>query len=164
MDHSRNCGGYALNIKQWITPWYEDELEGGWTREARYSFACSLYHLGLPRDKVEHAVLLRDKECLLEQFPFLRAVDSIEHIARGTRIIAYRIFIEGNKEDGVTDYDFHFKQRRKGWWYEKNGAKDATLTRLEPNKPWPTVDWNDDDVDGWYTSGILYFVDTRYSK
>ena len=168
MDHSRNCGGYALNIPAWITPWADEDSNEQWTRDERYRFATSLFELGLSREKVEHAILLLDKKFLLEQYPYLRAIDDISRLGKDVRIIAYRIFFDWDEDHGVIDYDYHFKQRRKGNWWEKNGALEAKICRLDPSIPWPALctdeEMNVVNDDECYTSGIVYFIDTRWSK
>lgn len=151
-----NCGGFALSVYNWVTPYVvtatlvdnEDCLD--YTDNEREDLMRALYEEGWDNTDIENEILIRDKDFLLSEYPFLEEVN-LEDCDPKDTVIAYRLFIHWDDEIGeVDDTDFHFKVRINGFWFEKMGAEEISPCALDENKPWhyATAD---------YTSQIVYF-------
>lgn len=154
-----NCGGFALSVYDWVTPYITTENhfkndEGLYTDDEREEIMKSCYNDGWDLDEIEKEILLRDTDFLLGNYDFLEQVNP-EDCSPDDTLIAYRIFIEWDEELGeVVDDDFHFKVRYHGFWFEKMGSEEITVCNLDDNKDWvyPTAT---------YTSPIVYFTTRR---
>lgn len=156
-----NCGGFALSIYNWVTPYivtdngYVNE-EGLYTDDEREALMRYLYEMDWSDEEIEEEILLRDVDFLLHSYPFLEEVN-LEDCDENETIIAYRLFIRWDEDTGdIEDTDFHFKVRYHGFWFEKMGSEQITLCDLDADKPWQ---YRDDYTI--YTSRIVYFTTRR---
>ena len=156
-----NCGGFALSIYNWVTPYivtdngYVNE-EGLYTDDEREALMRYLYEMDWSDEEIEEEILSRDVDFLLHSYPFLEEVN-LEDCDENETIIAYRLFIRWDEDTGdIEDTDFHFKVRYHGFWFEKMGSEQITLCDLDADKPWQ---YRDDYTI--YTSRIVYFTTRR---
>lgn len=156
-----NCGGFALSIYNWVTPYivtdngYVNE-EGLYTDDEREALMRDLYEMDWSDEEIEEEILSRDVDFLLHSYPFLEEVN-LEDCDENETIIAYRLFIRWDEDIGdIEDTDFHFKVRYHGFWFEKMGSEQITLCDLDADKPWQ---YRDDYTI--YTSRIVYFTTRR---
>lgn len=156
-----NCGGFALSIYNWVTPYivtdngYVNE-EGLYTDDEREALMRDLYEMDWSDEEIEEEILSRDVDFLLHSYPFLEEIN-LEDCDENETIIAYRLFIRWDEDTGdIEDTDFHFKVRYHGFWFEKMGSEQITLCDLDADKPWQ---YRDDYTI--YTSRIVYFTTRR---
>ena len=156
-----NCGGFALNVYDWICPYIQTDdyagpiLDGMYTDDERMSYIIDLINEGWDREYIEEEILRYDVNFLLDEYPFLEPVN-LEDCAPSDFVIAYRIFINIDEDLGVVeDEDFHFKIRINGFWFEKMGSDPVTLCQLDADEPWYVNDLTQ------YTSRIEYFIPRR---
>lgn len=155
-----NCGGFALGVFDWVTPYYRTDLdyspeypEGAYTDSERECLMAALKDDCWEESDIEEEILRRDVDFLLNRYPFLDEVN-LEDCDEKETVIAYRIFIRWDDEYYVLeDTDFHFKVRINGYWFEKMGTENITKCDLNPNRPWQ---YRDDYTQ--YTSSIVYFT------
>lgn len=156
-----NCGGFALSIYDWITPYIltddcKDVPEGEYTDEERTALMLALNDAGWAEEYIEDEVVDRDVQFLLTKYPFLEEVN-LEDCDPDETVIAYRIFITWDHEiEDVEDTDFHFKVRYHNFWFEKLGSESVTVCNLDADKPWVYP-----KSEAAYTSKIVYFTTRR---
>lgn len=102
-----NCAGYALGCFSWYCP--DDGI--------RYCYFDE-YNNESMHEQTMHFV-----RNILQDFPFLRLIDSIEQAQKSDEVIAFRLSTK------ITD--FHFMVRKHGRWYHKQGGKPAIDTVTE---------------------------------
>lgn len=102
-----NCAGYALGCFSWYCP--DDGI--------RYCYFDE-YNNESMHEQTMHFV-----RNILQDFPFLRLIDSIEQAQKSDEVIAFRLSTK------ITD--FHFMVRKHGRWYHKQGSKPAIDTVTE---------------------------------
>ena len=154
-----NCGGFALGTFNWVTPYIStpilcydpNDYIGQYTDNARFSYIEESYEDGVPNEEITAKVLEQDVDFLLKHYPFLQKVN-YEDCSPNDTIIAYRIFIQLD-EDGEIDTDFHFRLRHCGFWFEKSGFEQATVSLYDLFEPWPLAD----EEDEYYNSEIIFF-------
>lgn len=158
-QESYNCGGFALSIYDWVTPYskasYPNENENEYTDDDREALMLELYEANWLIEDIENEIIKRDADYLLHTYPFLNQVNP-KNCANDDTLIAYRIFIKWDTENGlVEDTDFHFKVRYHGYWFEKMGSGTISICNLDADKPWS---YGEDLI---YTSKIIYFTTWR---
>lgn len=168
---SYNCGGFALNECSWITPWVSDDYddyddliyddnnnifnlnytyENGYTNSYRKHLIYTLSkHLSY--DQITNIILENDADYLIKTYSYLQRCE-LENTNACDKIIAYRIFYKLDENNMVIDYDFHFKVRIDGCWYEKLGGNVIQYANLD--------DWDYSEL--CYNSATIYFKDSRY--
>ena len=88
---SYNCGGYALESFSWYLP----------------------RHNNMPTHRTDGVTLESCIEAMLEDFPNLRVIQSLNELKDNEYAIAFR----------MSDYDFHYvKRASNGHWYHKMGS------------------------------------------
>ena len=102
-----NCAGYALGCFSWYCP------DDG----TRYCYFDE-YNNESMHEQTMHFV-----KNILQDFPSLRLIDSIEQAQKSDEVIAFRLSTK------ITD--FHFMVRKHGRWYHKQGGKPAIDTVTE---------------------------------
>ena len=161
-----NCGGLALNLREWVTPYWWNapaiaEDKGNWTCANRIYFITDLIERGVPSTDIINAVWTRDVEYLLAAYPTLYRVESPDLIPENKRAIAYRVGADTNGLKSVEDIDFHFRVRLDGEWIEKigNGPIEVCPTLVEDE--WYSEDWYSRVL---YSSPTAYFGFDFYEK
>lgn len=157
---SYNCGGFALSVYKWVTPYimtdnnFYDADEELYTDTKRENIMLDLYNHDLTEDAIENTMVKLDTEYLLATYPFLEKVN-LEDCAPDDMVIAYRLFIEWDNSIGdIEDTDFHFKVRYHGFWFEKMGTDKVTQCELIPDDLW-------EYSNAVYSSDIVYFRTKR---
>lgn len=149
-----NCGGFALQTYDWVTPYdYEEETPDAWNEEDRISFIEECISKNINHKMIIEEVLKRDTEYLLHKYPNLREI-SIEDYPINERVIAYRIGIDFDGLDIFSDEDtdFHFRIRIGGVWYEKLGiGKVSKCVCKNIYDDWAPGDFT-------YNSPIKFFI------
>jgi len=154
-----NCGGFALSTYNWICPYVRtddsvdkyDIPDDVYTDVEREGVMSTLVEMGWTESDIEEEILYHDVNFLLEEYPFLEAVN-LEDCKLDETVIAYRLFVHIDDDNTcVEDTDFHFKVRINGFWFEKMGNEPIHLCQLEDTKPWVV------NEELQYTSSIAYF-------
>ena len=124
----QNCGGYALGIYEWVAPYWalrmRQRLTGdSYTGVARDDLIWDMWDEGYSREEIMKAVIEKDAEFLVNHYS-LREVPYTDNPK--VTLIAYRLCFptEDEMDDPNLDldrFDFHFRIRRCGVWYEKCG-------------------------------------------
>lgn len=131
-----NCGGLALSVFHWVTPYLRTDNtfqqqefdDDEYTDEARIFLMEDLYDQGCTNADIEEIITETDCQFLLRHYPFLTSV-TIDECAPSDPLIAYRIFIRMDPDEGiVADTDFHFLVRYHGVWFEKMGTENITVS------------------------------------
>lgn len=112
-----NCGSYALDVKdEWFD--FDYEFESGETFDDRAS-----HYIDEGYSDKESADLLA-QECIpliLKKCPWVELVEDETAVDDDEILIAFRVGVETDTEYDSQSSDFHFRVRRNGEWYEKNG-------------------------------------------
>ena len=89
-------------------------------------------------DETADTLAERDWDALLRMFSFLRPVDApCEDLTK--EVVAYRVGIAYDEESDQLDEDFHFRVRRNGVWYEKQGTlRPHECVNQSIEDPWMT--------------------------
>lgn len=141
--YSYNCGGFALRTFTWYTPYnigVGDIIE-------------DLYNLDYFEKEIEDLLLDLFVERMLDDFPSLHLIhekDIYNEKFIDKEIIAFRIGVIYQEKYEELDFDFHFRKRLYGQWYEKQGEGKIRKCNFETNN------WHDGDF--CYDSKIVYFV------
>lgn len=142
---SYNCGGFALNTFNWFCP-FDEDYEDRCNR-----ISCKVYNMTMgSRQLFQQQLLQEESSYILKKIPLIQVVSDPHHISKGKNLIAYRNGIFWDETFEEFQYDFHFKIRYKGKWYEKQGKKEIKTCRLNPYKDWKTG-------GAIYNSSIVYF-------
>ena len=142
-----NCGSYALNVQEWVYPDDDESLED------REDLMYDVWDATMDVDETADTLAERDWDALLRMFSFLRPVDApCEDLTK--EIVAYRVGITYDEESDQLDEDFHFRVRRNGIWYEKQG----TLRPHECANQFIEDPWMTPMGDLEYNSKIYYAV------
>lgn len=95
-----NCGGYALESFSWYLPRHDD----------------------IPTHRADGITLESCIEAMLEDFPNLRVIQSLNELKDNEYAIAFR----------MSDYDFHYvKRASNGHWYHKMGSSHYIRTMTQ---------------------------------
>lgn len=131
-----NCGSFALDIKG---SWFEFGEE--WD-----SKIYKLFDEGFDERAVESEMLEWAASRILSTCKWVESVDSPDDVTPNEDLIAFRV--------GITkqDNDFHFRVRKNGQWFEKNGSGN-----VKPIKVW-------DIKNTWYGPDIMYNSDIKFFK
>lgn len=166
-----NCGSFAFNVQNWFVP-FEDEIDGD-------TLISDMIEEGYDENDIMDALLAESARAMESMMPDnLKQIKSYEinALAPDTTIVAYRLGLSIS-DCGGYDFDYHFKVRLNGEWWEKNGGYKAHPCELQDNEPWE-CSWNylaqfncvpldkngnlHDNSDIFlYTSPILYFIVRR---
>ena len=138
-----NCGGFALGTYSWYQVNHGDNFD---LEEDLF------YNSTLNDDEVREEILKNNIDYLLDDFEGdLRLLDSADdEIEDDEELIAYRICCYMDEFENIVD-DFHFRVKRNGKWYEKQGSSEPCECEFSED-PW---------TDGsalWYGSRIAYFA------
>lgn len=121
---SYNCGGYALGIFSWYCPYKEND-------PMMSKFACGYRTKKAGQKLTDYAITV-----MLEEFPTMRVVESLEEIQSDEYAILFRCSSTG---------DFHYIKRDKGnHWRHKRGG----FSKIETMKAKHAFDVWCDKYDG----------------
>lgn len=161
-----NCGGLALNLREWVTPyWWEAPIKaeesGEWTCANRIYFITEQIERGTSTEDLLNAIWEKDVEYLLNAYPMLYRVESPDLVPDNKRVIAYRVGADVHGVKSIEDIDFHFRVRIDGEWIEKigNGPIELCPTLVDD-------EWYSEDVYSrvLYNSPTAYFGFDFYEK
>lgn len=160
---NQNCGGYVLDRCEWVAPFADNTFVNrltmdSYTGAAREDLIWDLWDQGYSREEIMQVIIDKDADFLVREYP-LREVDYTGDPA--VELIAYRLCFPSEDEMGSTDldldsldsFDYHFRIRRNGIWYEKCG-------KAEPREcdDWRPERWGARDDRLTYDGPIKYFV------
>lgn len=112
-----NCGSFALNIQEWVIPCEEEERD--YRDDMMYNYVDASDTIEEAADKLAEY----DWKNILKLFPFLKPIPTHTAADPQTEIIAYRVGLRLYEDSKELDEDFHFRVRRNGVWYEKQGTQ-----------------------------------------
>lgn len=140
-----NCASFALNVRGWWKPYNESEI----ALDAYMRDIC-IHHSfkALPK-----RMLKKNVKYMLSCFPELTQVTFEEYkkLPKDVDVIAYRIgFLYHDVSD--IEFDFHYKLRVDGQWYEKRGGYPVSKCKLKAGQIWE-IPFDDMVYDG----PIVYF-------
>lgn len=115
-----NCGSYALNVQEWVVPVDDDEYD----HDTREDMMYGIWEVTEDEKEVADALAERDWEQILADFPYLKPIGHPREVPDDKEVIAYRVGIRYDEGEDYLDEDFHFRVRRNGVWYEKQGTQD----------------------------------------
>lgn len=105
-----NCGGYALGLYSWYTPYDPDEV--GYFSDIVRAFNA---------DREE--MLKEMVQTMLEEVPGLRRIESEIDLNSGEVLILFRLRLDrGYDDDSYCDGDFHFIRKDGGRFSHKPGG------------------------------------------
>lgn len=151
-----NCGGFALDLPEIITPWKDGENVGYFEQyDYRQNLLVNLGEIYDDINEIYRHILIHDKAFLLKTYPQLKEISSKE-ILKYKKVVAYRLFITYTNDGIYLDSDFHFRVCVNGFWFEKCGQLPPRLCENYNEEPWVCCDIEEDD-GLIYDSPIIYF-------